>query len=450
MDVDIAAAISLSQLKDYLELKYPATEYVLWQFLILISATLVMSIAFSEKIIDFQKSQGLQRKIVFVTWTLFVLALVSCGCGLYLTYLTAEAAMAAPTNLALMARVRSLGWTSYLAQDLAGLLYLSGLNLWRRSRLTVILIAGLFLTIVLPLHSLNDRLHSRPAVILVAGLILTVIRQSFNWMESTLPQETEKALRAFLRGERSETSSFHLTEVCRQVFVHAFGSRAFSVQRFKRIFVVGAAAFIPAWLSVAILPGDAVEAYLPLPVHPLAVFPLVSSLIVWHFSTWISGLTLTCASKHSGHSGVLRWLLLTVGELMLLCGIVSAIGLISLFVGITAYEGTPPALFAGGSIWKEVSDLIQVMLEIPRLTVYAGEFLIGSVFYLFVYPVGIAWLLAGWFSVSASIVRLFMRWGGIEELRRPLSTIGTVAAVFPASAFVINCARLSVWTYVNI
>lgn len=120
------ATLAASPLDAYIQFKYPEIKDLLKHFLTLISGTLVFSVTFSEKVIDFHKSAKAQKISVFAAWTLFAVALAACGAGIYLNYLTAEAALAAKLTGNLSA-FRSLEGLSYLAQDLAGLLYVIGL-----------------------------------------------------------------------------------------------------------------------------------------------------------------------------------------------------------------------------------------------------------------------------------------------------------------------------------
>ncbi len=120
------SALSASPLDAYIQFKYPEIKDLLKHFLTLISATLVFSVTFSEKVVDFHKSARTQKLTVFLAWILLAVALAACGAGIYLNYLTAEAAIAAKSSGNISA-FRALEGLSYLAQDLAGLLYVIGL-----------------------------------------------------------------------------------------------------------------------------------------------------------------------------------------------------------------------------------------------------------------------------------------------------------------------------------
>lgn len=120
------SSLTASPLDAYIQFKYPEIKDLLKHFLTLISATLVFSVTFSEKVIDFNKSARNQKLTVFLAWILFAVALAGCGAGIYLNYLTAEAAIAAKTS-GNISTFRTLEALSYLAQDLAGLLYIIGL-----------------------------------------------------------------------------------------------------------------------------------------------------------------------------------------------------------------------------------------------------------------------------------------------------------------------------------
>jgi hypothetical protein len=112
--------------KTFLEFKYPEIKDLLKQFLTLISASLVFSVTFSEKIISFQEASSLQKGFVYGAWVALIVALGACGFGLYLNYLTAERAIdviATGNGATNFARLES---RAYLFQDLAGLLFGAG------------------------------------------------------------------------------------------------------------------------------------------------------------------------------------------------------------------------------------------------------------------------------------------------------------------------------------
>jgi hypothetical protein len=77
----------------FLEFKYPEIKDLLKHFLTLVSAALVFSVAFSEKIVNFETASFGQRTAVIFGWFLLIVALGSCGAGLYVLYLAAERAL---------------------------------------------------------------------------------------------------------------------------------------------------------------------------------------------------------------------------------------------------------------------------------------------------------------------------------------------------------------------
>lgn len=110
----------------FIEFKYPEIRDLLKQFLTLISATLVFSVTFSERIIDYRRSSAIQRNMVFTSWLMLVASLGACGCGLYLNYLAAEAAFVAMST-GTSERFRQLESSAYLFQDVGGILFGGGL-----------------------------------------------------------------------------------------------------------------------------------------------------------------------------------------------------------------------------------------------------------------------------------------------------------------------------------
>ena len=78
--------------KIFLAFQYPEVKDLCKQFLTLISGILVFSIAFSEKIIDFQRARLFQRLSLLVSWALLMISFVACGSGLYFIFIAAESA----------------------------------------------------------------------------------------------------------------------------------------------------------------------------------------------------------------------------------------------------------------------------------------------------------------------------------------------------------------------
>src|SRR3989338_6161900 len=63
----------------FLKYHFAEAKDLLKSFITLISATLVLSIAFAEKIVDFHNSNKIAKVFLFVCWTLLILALVIAG-----------------------------------------------------------------------------------------------------------------------------------------------------------------------------------------------------------------------------------------------------------------------------------------------------------------------------------------------------------------------------------
>jgi hypothetical protein len=81
------------QAKLYLEKDYAESKDLAKTFLTLISAMLVASITFSEKIVDVSKAELLPLSTMIVCWLLLLVSLVACGAGL--AFMTTAAGMAA-------------------------------------------------------------------------------------------------------------------------------------------------------------------------------------------------------------------------------------------------------------------------------------------------------------------------------------------------------------------
>ena len=113
---------SPSEARIFVEFHYIEIKDLLKHFLTLISASLVFSITFAEKIVDLEHATTSQQGMLFTAWFLLVIALGSCGLGLYTLYLSAERAI----NMELFQSevdFRGLVRYSYLFQDIAGILF---------------------------------------------------------------------------------------------------------------------------------------------------------------------------------------------------------------------------------------------------------------------------------------------------------------------------------------
>jgi hypothetical protein len=69
----------------FMKYNYAETKDLCKDFLTLVTGILVFSLAFSEKIVDFQHSAKSARVLLLSSWTLFMSTIISCGIGL--TYL---------------------------------------------------------------------------------------------------------------------------------------------------------------------------------------------------------------------------------------------------------------------------------------------------------------------------------------------------------------------------
>ena len=112
----------------FLEFKYPEIKELLKHFLTLISASLVFSVTFSEKIIDFSDAGIVQQAVVIASWFFLVLALGACGIGIYTLYLAAERAIH-DVVYDQHNKWGGLARYSYYLQDAAGILFGMGLAL---------------------------------------------------------------------------------------------------------------------------------------------------------------------------------------------------------------------------------------------------------------------------------------------------------------------------------
>jgi hypothetical protein len=81
------------RVKDFLTYDYTEAKDLAKSFLTLVSAILVGTITFSEKIINFQTATASQRRLTIASWVFFVLAIISAGTGLVFLYNSAGIAV---------------------------------------------------------------------------------------------------------------------------------------------------------------------------------------------------------------------------------------------------------------------------------------------------------------------------------------------------------------------
>lgn len=72
----------MSTAEIFLKYDYSETKDLLKTFITLISATLVLSLTFSEKVIGFGDAPKATQYVLFGAWALFILALVCAGIGM--------------------------------------------------------------------------------------------------------------------------------------------------------------------------------------------------------------------------------------------------------------------------------------------------------------------------------------------------------------------------------
>lgn len=103
---------------DYEEIKSLST-----QFLTLITAVLVFSLAFSEKIIEFKKAVQIVRNILVAAWSCFFVSIIGCGLSLVMNVYAASEMLYGPNQ------VRAFSTSQYAALSLlvAGCVFVVGL-----------------------------------------------------------------------------------------------------------------------------------------------------------------------------------------------------------------------------------------------------------------------------------------------------------------------------------
>jgi hypothetical protein len=78
--------------KLFLQYDYPETKDLCKQFLTLVTAVLVFSLAFSEKIVNFPTAPKMAKRLLLSSWCSMISAIILCGVGLcYITVAAGDA-----------------------------------------------------------------------------------------------------------------------------------------------------------------------------------------------------------------------------------------------------------------------------------------------------------------------------------------------------------------------
>ena len=106
----------------FLKYNYPETNDMCLHFLTVVTAVLVFSLNFAEKISDFQNSTKKRRLVVIAGWCLFMLSIIFCGLGLVVNSLAGGDAVYQKENY------QSLAQLSYKFIIVAGGSFILGLG----------------------------------------------------------------------------------------------------------------------------------------------------------------------------------------------------------------------------------------------------------------------------------------------------------------------------------
>ncbi len=77
-------------MKVFVDFQYPEIKDLSKHFITLISAALVLSVSFSDKVVEVEAARPVQQWMMISAWVLLVLALGACGIGILLIYMAAE------------------------------------------------------------------------------------------------------------------------------------------------------------------------------------------------------------------------------------------------------------------------------------------------------------------------------------------------------------------------
>jgi len=110
----------------FLKYDYAETKDLLKTFITLVSATLVFSLTFSEKVVNFSSAPLRTRQTLFASWALLIGALIAAGIGL--AFIAAAAGVAIYGAIPLLsfdgATLALISWSFVLV---AGFVYVAGL-----------------------------------------------------------------------------------------------------------------------------------------------------------------------------------------------------------------------------------------------------------------------------------------------------------------------------------
>jgi len=112
----------------FLSFLYPEVKDLAKNFLTLISATIVFSITFAEKVVDFAVATRAQKSAVVTSYAVLIASLGCCGLGLYTVFMAAEEASGSIVY-EYGSDFRTLTKVAYHWLDAAGALYGLGLVL---------------------------------------------------------------------------------------------------------------------------------------------------------------------------------------------------------------------------------------------------------------------------------------------------------------------------------
>jgi len=107
----------------FLKYDYTETKDMCKQFLTLVSAILVTSLTFSDKITSLGDTSSTSKWLMLVAWSSFLLAIIFCGIGLLIITIAAGNAAGGGSTY------RHTAYRSYVLIVLAGVCFVSGLIL---------------------------------------------------------------------------------------------------------------------------------------------------------------------------------------------------------------------------------------------------------------------------------------------------------------------------------
>ncbi|WP_146185114.1 hypothetical protein [Flavobacterium pallidum] len=121
----------MDSFEQFLKYNYFETKDLCLHFLTLVTAVLVFSLNFAEKVFNFKEASGKRRSIIISGWCSFIFSIIFCGVGLALNSRAGGYALSKELN-----QLNCYSFWAYIFISLSGCLFILGLILTMVSAIT--------------------------------------------------------------------------------------------------------------------------------------------------------------------------------------------------------------------------------------------------------------------------------------------------------------------------